>query len=161
MLLKPTNDRNDGLTWRCRKVHNACKTDRKYTIKDVKVSICTDTWISDSNFPLSVIVELIYLWSQRFTNSEIQHELELSKQTIIEWSAFLREVYLHDIFDNSQQIGGEGIEVEIDESKFGKCKYYRGHKVDGQWVFGARENIISLRYLWSLSIKGMLKLCYQ
>ena len=23
MLLKPTNDRNDGLTWRGRKVHNA------------------------------------------------------------------------------------------------------------------------------------------
>ena len=50
-----------------------------------------------------------------------------------------REVCLHDVLDSSQQIGGEGIEVEIDESKFGKHKYYRGHKVDGQWVFGGRE----------------------
>jgi len=31
-------------------------------------------------------------------------------------------------------IGGEGIVVEIDESKFGKRKYSRGHKVDGVWV---------------------------
>ena len=161
MLLKQSSDRNDGLTWRCRKVHNAYKNDRKYTIKIVKVSIRTDPWISDSNLPLNIIVELIYLWSQRFTNSEIQHELKLIKQTIIEWSAFFREVCLHDIFDNSEKIGGEGIKKGIDESKFGKCKHYRGHKVDGQWVLVAGKNIINLRYLWSLSIKGMLKLCYQ
>ena len=39
----------------------------------------------------------------------------------------------------SQPIGGNGVEVEIDESKFGKCKYHRGHRVEGQWVFGGRE----------------------
>jgi len=32
-------------------------------------------------------------------------------------------------------IGGEGKVVEIDESKFGKRKYHRGHYVKGQWVF--------------------------
>ena len=31
------------------------------------------------------------------------------------------------------------MEVEIDESKFDKHKYYRGHRVEGQWVFGGRE----------------------
>ena len=36
-------------------------------------------------------------------------------------------------------IGGNGIEVEIDESKFGKRKYQKGHAVEGQWVFGGRE----------------------
>ena len=40
---------------------------------------------------------------------------------------------------NSEKIGGNGVEVEIDESKFGKHKYYRGHRVEGQWVFGGRE----------------------
>ena len=29
--------------------------------------------------------------------------------------------------------------MEIDESKFGKSKYYSGHKVEGQWVFEGRE----------------------
>ena len=29
--------------------------------------------------------------------------------------------------------------VEINESKFGRCKYQRGHLVKGQWVFGSVE----------------------
>jgi len=29
--------------------------------------------------------------------------------------------------------------MEIDKSKFGKCKYSRGHPVKGQWVFGGVE----------------------
>lgn len=32
-----------------------------------------------------------------------------------------------------------GIVVEIDESKFGKRKYYKGRWVDGVWVFGGIE----------------------
>lgn len=38
------------------------------------------------------------------------------------------------------KIGGPGIIVEIDESKFGKVKYHRGHRVEGVWVFGMVEN---------------------
>ena len=44
-----------------------------------------------------------------------------------------------DLLNNSCKIGGNGVEVEIDESKFGKRKYYRGHRVEGQWIFGGRE----------------------
>ena len=54
---------------------------------------------------------------------------------------------MHDIFNSSQQIDGEGIEVGIDESKFGKCKYYRRHRVDGQWVFGGREKYNKSKFL--------------
>ena len=39
----------------------------------------------------------------------------------------------------SQQIptvGGPGIIVEVDESKFGKRKYNKGHAVEGVWVGG-------------------------
>jgi transposase-like protein len=37
------------------------------------------------------------------------------------------------------KIGGIGKTVEIDESKFGKRKYNKGHHVKGQWVFGGVE----------------------
>ena len=38
-----------------------------------------------------------------------------------------------------EQIGGAGVDVEIDESKFGKRKYHKGHRVKGAWVFGGVE----------------------
>ena len=38
-----------------------------------------------------------------------------------------------------EKLGGHGVEVQIDEAKFGKRKYHRGHSVEGQWVFGGYE----------------------
>ena len=64
------------------------------------------------------------------------HELRLTNKTVIEWSTFLRECCVSTIIDASEAIGGNGVEVEIDESKFGKRKYHRSHRVEGQWVFG-------------------------
>ena len=52
---------------------------------------------------------------------------------------FFRECCIYSVMEQSEQIGGNGVEVEIDESKFGKRKYHCGHKVEGQWVFGGRE----------------------
>ena len=82
--------------------------------------------MSDSNLSLEVITELVYLWSQKLSNSAIEHELKLSHRTVIEWSAYLRDVCNYTVLEESEQIGGEGVHVEIDESKFGKRKYYRG-----------------------------------
>jgi hypothetical protein len=39
----------------------------------------------------------------------------------------------------SEKIGIPNKTVEIDESKFGRHKYHRGHPVKGQWVFGGVE----------------------
>lgn len=43
------------------------------------------------------------------------------------------------LIDNSKPIGGPGKTVKIDESKFGKRKFNKGKRVDGQWVFGGIE----------------------
>ena len=139
MLWKKTTDSKDGYIWRCRKVHTIVKGNQKYTIKDVKLTVRHETWLVDCKLPLESVVELIYLWSQAFSVDEIIHELKLSKKTVIEWTHFFRESCFTTVMDSSEQIGGEGVEVEIDESKFGKRKYYRGHRVEGQWVFGGRE----------------------
>lgn len=139
MTLKKTTDRTDGLVWRCRKVHEVVDGDKKYIVKDVKVSIRENSWLLDAKLKLEDVVEFIYLWSQGFNTDDIHHELGLSRKTIIEWSAYLREVCFQTVMDETCQIGGKGIEVEIDESKFGRRKYYRGHRVEGQWVFGGRE----------------------
>ena len=43
------------------------------------------------------------------------------------------------MLQKSDKIGGPGKTVQIDESKVGKRKYHRGHRVEGQWVFGGIE----------------------
>ena len=125
--------------WRCRKVHKYSTGESTRVCKDVKLSIRHQSWLVDTKITLETVVELTYLWSQGFTLNEILHELKLSKRTAIEWSAFFRETCFTTMMEYSEPIGGDGIEVEIDESKFGKRKYHKGHRVEGQWVFGGRE----------------------
>jgi transposase-like protein len=52
---------------------------------------------------------------------------------------FCRETLLVYLEGCSEKIGGPNKTVEIDESKFGRRKYHRGHPVKGQWVFGGVE----------------------
>ena len=61
MHLKKVNDRKDGLTWRCSKVHCITTEKGQYKVKDVKVSIRHETWMSDPNLSLELITELVYL----------------------------------------------------------------------------------------------------
>ena len=110
-----------------------------YKTKDVKLTIRYMSWLVDSKLALSSLVELMYLWSQGFTITEMVHELKISKKTVVEWTIFFRECCFTMLIEHNEPIGGNGIEVEIDESKFGKRKYYRGHQVEGQWIFGGRE----------------------
>ena len=93
----------------------------------------------DSKLHLQQILELVYLWSQSFEVDEIVHKLKISNKTVIEWIHFFRECCLTTMMETSEKIGGNGIEIEINESKFRKHKYYRGHRVEGQWVFRGRE----------------------
>lgn len=66
-------------------------------------------------------------------------ELEISRHTTVDWAIFCREVMYDGLVTRRQKIGGVGVEEEIDEKKFGKMKYHRGHLVEGQWVFGGVE----------------------
>jgi len=52
---------------------------------------------------------------------------------------FCRETMLVFLAGCSEKLGGPKKTVEIDESKFGRRKYYRGHPVKGQWVFDGVE----------------------
>ena len=54
-------------------------------------------------------------------------------------ASFCREAIDDAMMINKQQLGIDGVVVEIDESKFGRRKYYREHCLEGQWVFGILE----------------------
>ena len=127
MMLKKTNDSKDEVLWRCRKKHKVSSGQLTSVTKDVKLSIRHQSWLVDTKVSLPIVCELMYLWSQGFSIEEIIHELKISRKTAIEWTVFFPEACFTMMLEHSEPIGGNGIEVEIDESKFGKRKYYRGH----------------------------------
>ncbi|GFT03757.1 uncharacterized protein NPIL_644831 [Nephila pilipes] len=62
-----------------------------------------------------------------------------------DWRQFINEITVDYIEETSETIGVVGKIVEIDESKFEKRKYNRGHRVEGQWVFGGVERGSNMR----------------
>ncbi|KCZ75786.1 hypothetical protein H311_03226, partial [Anncaliia algerae PRA109] len=48
-------------------------------------------------------------------------------------------------YNNVKPLGGKDIIIEADESKFGKKKYIKGHKVEGIRILGMVERTIDLR----------------
>ena len=63
-------------------------------------------------------------------------------ETATNWENFCRQVCFDSILEDwsFRPIGGPGIEVEIDESKFSRMKYGRGEaQKSDDWVFGGVE----------------------
>ncbi|XP_015759382.1 PREDICTED: uncharacterized protein LOC107338661 [Acropora digitifera] len=59
-----------------------------------------------------------------------------SSETVIDWYNYCPEVCADRIMKHhTVPIGGPGSTVEIDQSKFCKRKYHRGHFIEGQWAF--------------------------
>ena len=49
------------------------------------------------------------------------------------------EMCVQYFVDHPTVIGSPGVEVEIDESKFGRRKYHHGRYVEGHWLFWGTE----------------------
>ena len=105
----------------------------------VEMSIRKDSWFAKSNLSLEEIVKLTYWWCRGLKQDEIRHEVNVSEHTAVDWDSFCRETCEVTLLEKEHKIGGPGKTVQIDESKLGKRKYHRGHKVEGQWVFGGIE----------------------
>jgi hypothetical protein len=68
-------------------------------------------------------------------------KLGWSANNVEQWTLYLREVCVEAVEHRHalRKIGGPGIEVQIDEAKFGKRKYNRGKQIKGTWVLGGVE----------------------
>jgi len=130
----------DKLRWRCGKGKRGQRCNATWSLRH-------SSWFTDSKLTLLEIMLLTYDIMQKAPSNAIQKELQIEEHTACDWFRFCREVVLDFIENKSEMIVGEGKVVEIDESKFGKRKYHRGHSVKGQWVFGGVERATGRTFL--------------
>ncbi|KAK9707709.1 ISXO2-like transposase domain [Popillia japonica] len=104
-----------------------------------RVALRTGKFFARSKLSLQQILGFINLWVRCLRQTFICEELKLSQRTAVDWASFCREVCLEYFMYRPTKLGGPGIVVEIDESKFGRRKYHKGHRIEGQWVFGGFE----------------------
>ena len=63
-----------------------------------------------------------------------------SSASVSAYYGHFRQLVEQSLMPEDQIIGGPGIVVEVDETKLGKRKYNKGHKVDGVWVLAGIEH---------------------
>jgi transposase-like protein len=108
---------------------------RCYGSRSIRHGSC----FQQSNLALQEVLYLTYDILRREPAKHIQDEHHFNDHTIAEWGMFCRETLLVYLEGSSEKIGGPNKTVEIDESKFGRRKYHKGHPVYDQWVFGGVE----------------------
>lgn len=113
-------------------------------------SLFHNTWLSFDRANLSPSKNLLFcniFLRKHFTQSYAENYLHFSSETAVDWRLFCGEI-CENWFEHQSAIGGPNIVVEIDESKFGKCKDGRGREIHGIWLFGGIESISKKRFVW-------------
>jgi hypothetical protein len=78
--------------------------------------------------------KLLYLgfeWLKGSSHTKLCMDESLSTKTVTSYIKYFRQLVSNMLDESHCTIGGEGIVVEVDESKLAKRKYNRGHIVHG------------------------------
>lgn len=102
-------------------------------------SIFYHSFFSNIKLPINKVMEIAYYWLAGVHNTQIEAIMGVSNTTITHLTKYLRKLVSSNLDFVDMVIGGVDIIVEVDESKMGKVKYHRGHRVDGAWVLGGVE----------------------
>lgn len=131
----------------CKKCGNALKKSKQKEL----LGICSFKYCKSKNYKWantifqnlkiskSKCLQLLELWMNNEKSKTISYNLNINKKTVSNVLKKLENILVPSYYSKCSKIGGNNIVVEIDESKFGKRKYHRGHKVEGTWIFGMVE----------------------
>jgi transposase-like protein len=99
-----------------------------------RISMRKGTFFFESSLGCKEILQIAQLWLSGASHTTAIALTGHSSATLTNFYAHFRQLVTQALAEEDQVIGGPGIEVEIDETKLGKQKYHRGHRVDGVWV---------------------------
>jgi len=109
--------------------------------KGNRVSIRKGTFFHESSLNCLQILRLAHLWLSKATHETAMLLSGNSPNTVTAFFSHFRQLVSAALKEEVQIIGGPGVTVEIDETKLGKRKYHRGHRVDGIWVLVGIERV--------------------
>jgi transposase-like protein len=104
-----------------------------------RTSMFAGSFFSRSILRCDQVLFIGYLWLSGANHTIICRQTGHSTRTITDYLGHYRQLVCGALEADDCMIGGEGVVVELDESKFGKRKCNRGHHVDGAWVIGGVE----------------------
>jgi transposase-like protein len=104
-----------------------------------EVSMFKGSFFFKTSLKKNMILHLAHFWLCGGTSLSGEMYFGLSDKTIASYFNYFRELVADSLDIEDFKIGGQDIVVQIDESKFGRRKYHRGHRVDGVWIFGGVE----------------------
>lgn len=104
-----------------------------------KISLYAHYFFAGSRIPIHDVFLLGYLWLTGSSYSVALAQSGLSTHAIVEYYSYFRQLVASSLEPVDSFIGGPGIIVEVDESKFGRRKYHRGKHIEGAWVIGGIE----------------------
>lgn len=135
---KPCFYRKDRHTFLCTKKFKD-PIGKRFKNCNFEVSELSGTWLSQSRIPAGRNLIFCSLFLRKtFNQAEVENQIGLCSEAAVNWKSYCSEV-CQNWLNNQKPIGGPGIIVEIDESKFGRSKYNRGREVTGVWLVGGIE----------------------
>jgi transposase-like protein len=116
-------------------------TRRSCAKRGSRLSLRTGTFFCNSHLSCLDILNLAHLWLCEIPVKSCITYTGYSPNTVCAYFKHFRQLVTSALQEEDTVIGGEGIIVEVDETKLGKRKYHRGHRVDGVWVVVGIERV--------------------
>ena len=106
---KPLKYFSNGHRFRC--TSNNCN--------QTEIPLRMNTFFANSKLPIYKILYIGYCWLKGDSSSSIQKATKHSTETIAKYLNYYRQLIASTLNEEDDIIGGDGIVVQIDESKFG------------------------------------------
>jgi hypothetical protein len=129
---KPMKRNEDKSVFRC--TTNSCN--------QREISMRKHTFFFDTSLSCRAIMFMALLWLAGVGHLSVIELTHHSPNTVSNFFKYFRQLISSNLTVEECMIGGPDVIVEIDETKLGKRKYNKGHRVDGVWILCGIERTI-------------------